>query len=210
MLDDPRYRALYDYDLVGVYEIDVPAGWSDLTAYLADLKRSLHALHRMKTHPIGQSLRHGSQTSGSLLASGDRTIRAFFQAIDGPIRRHMAMMGQGSDPARARNGGDYKLSGAWSVRLQAGGFHVDHVHPEGWISSACYIDLPAAVDSPGREGWLKFGEPGIGTDPPLEAEHYVRPRPGLLALFPSYMWHGTVPFTGQDERLTIAFDAVPK
>jgi hypothetical protein len=33
----------------------------------------------------------------------------------------------------------------------------------------------------------------------------------LLALFPSYMWHGTVPFSGapDDRRLTIAFDAVP-
>jgi tetratricopeptide (TPR) repeat protein len=195
MLGDPRYRDLYDYGLVGAYEIDAPAGWSDLPSFLADLKTSL---------------RHGSHTSGSLLASGDRTIRAFFQAIDGPIRRHLAMLGQGSDPVRARNRGDYKLSGAWSVRLQAGGLHVDRVQPEGWISGACYVDLPAAVDSAGREGWLKFGEPGVRTAPRLDAEHYVRPEPGLLVLFPSYMWHGAVPFTGQDERLTIAFDAVPK
>ena len=34
---------------------------------------------------------------------------------------------------------------------------------------------------------------------------------GLLVLFPSWMWHGTVPFSGgeQDRRLTIAFDVVP-
>jgi hypothetical protein len=31
----------------------------------------------------------------------------------------------------------------------------------------------------------------------------------MLALFPSYMWHGTVPFTQGAERLTIAFDLVP-
>ena len=30
-----------------------------------------------------------------------------------------------------------------------------------------------------------------------------------LALFPSYMWHGTVPFTGAKPRLTFAFDLVP-
>jgi hypothetical protein len=28
-------------------------------------------------------------------------------------------------------------------------------------------------------------------------------------LFPSYLWHGTVPFHGADTRLTIAFDVVP-
>ena len=38
----------------------------------------------------------------------------------------------------------------------------------------------------------------------------MRPKPGRLALFPSYMWHGTVPFTTDESRLTIAFDAVPK
>jgi hypothetical protein len=39
----------------------------------------------------------------------------------------------------------------------------------------------------------------------------VRPEPGLLALFPAYLWHGTVPFSGDpdDTRLTIAFDVVP-
>jgi hypothetical protein len=28
-------------------------------------------------------------------------------------------------------------------------------------------------------------------------------------LFPSYVWHGTVPFAGDQPRLTVAFDAVP-
>ena len=51
---------------------------------------------------------------------------------------------------------------------------------------------------------------GEGAAPPLGAEHYVRPEPGLLALFPSYMWHGTVPFGGEEPRLTIAFDIVPQ
>jgi hypothetical protein len=43
----------------------------------------------------------------------------------------------------------------------------------------------------------------------LQAEHWVQPKPGLLALFPSYMWHGTEPFGGTEPRLTIAFDLVP-
>lgn len=43
----------------------------------------------------------------------------------------------------------------------------------------------------------------------MEAEHFVRPEPGLLVLFPSYLWHGTEPFTSDQARLTIAFDALP-
>jgi hypothetical protein len=37
----------------------------------------------------------------------------------------------------------------------------------------------------------------------------VQPVPGRLVLFPSYMWHGTIPFHATTARTTIAFDAVP-
>ncbi|MEO8925573.1 MAG: putative 2OG-Fe(II) oxygenase [Caulobacteraceae bacterium] len=47
------------------------------------------------------------------------------------------------------------------------------------------------------------------TQPPLPPEHFVKPEPGLLVLFPSYMWHGTVQFSGDQPRLTIAFDVAP-
>jgi hypothetical protein len=108
-----------------------------------------------------------------------------------------------------RNTGRWAFQGAWSVRLRPHGFHADHVHSQGWLSSACYLSLPPAVEGPERQGWLKFGQPGVATDPPLGPEHFVKPEPGLLALFPSYMWHGTVPFGGTEPRLTIAFDLVP-
>jgi hypothetical protein len=188
--------------------IDTPEGWPSLDAFLADLTLSLAPLHTRRTHPIGQSLRHGSQTSQSLDLSKDPVIRAFFAAIDGPIRRRLAALGQGPDIVRARNTGAYAFNGVWSVRLRPQGFHADHLHPRGWLSSACYIALPGAV-ARDREGWLKFGEPGVPTQPSLPAQHYIKPEPGLLALFPSYMWHGTVPFGGDEPRLTIAFDLIP-
>jgi tetratricopeptide (TPR) repeat protein len=210
MMGDPRYPILHDYErLVRPHTIDTPEGWPDLKAYLVDLRAALRRLHTFETHPFDQSLRHGSQTSQDLTKLEDPPIRAFFQAIDGPIRRHMEAIGHGRDPHRRRNTGAYKIAGIWSVLLRPQGFHIDHVHPEGWLSSACYIELPPAIDSEGREGWIKFGEPGVPTLPPLEAEHFVRPEPGMLVLFPSYMWHGTVPFGGDATRMTIAFDVVP-
>ena len=206
---DPRYATLYDYDsMVSASRIDTPEGWPNLESFLASLAVSLDRLHGFKTHPIGQSVRHGSQTSYSLTLSDDPVIRAFFMAIDGPIRRHMASLGGGSDPVRSRNTGAYRFNGVWSVRLQPNGYHSNHLHPRGWLSSACYIVLPSAVERD-REGWLKFGEPGVPTMPRLAPEYFVKPQPGLLALFPSYMWHGTVPFGGAEPRLTIAFDIVP-
>jgi hypothetical protein len=96
------------------------------------------------------------------------------------------------------------------VLLKPNGFHVNHYHPLGWLSSAFYVEVPnGALDSADREGWIKFGEPPWLTVPPMPPEHYIRPQPGKLVLFPSYMWHGTVPFTTAESRMSIAFDIVP-
>lgn len=207
---DPRAMTPADYAaVVAGHLIDTPPGWATLEAYLADLARALAPLHGLTEHPVGQSLRHGTQTSVDLRHSQDPAIRAFFTAIDGPIRRHMTLLGQGSDPLRSRNTGDYRLAGCWSVRLRPGGFHTPHFHSKGWLSSACHIVLPSVVEGEGKEGWLAFGAPAFDGVQPLPPDHYEKPRPGRLVLFPSYMWHGTVPFSGTESRLTIAFDVVP-
>lgn len=208
--DEAGWRALYDYEaMVRPAFIETPKGWPDLESFLADLAASLRRLHGLKTHPVGQSLRHGTQTNVDLLAVDDPAIKALFRALDAPIRRYMSALPPGRDPLRRRNTGRYSIAGAWSIQLQPNGFHENHYHPEGWLSSAFYVDLPDATRAGGKEGWIKFGQPGIPTTPPLEPEHYVQPEPGKLVLFPSYMWHGTVPFGGDQPRLTVAFDVVP-
>lgn len=204
---DPRYKALYDYDRnVRTFTLETPSGWSSLTAYLSDLRTVLNDMHDLVTHPLGQSVRGGSQTMQNLSRAPSPVLRAFFAAIDEPICRYIADLGPGKDSLRRRNQGGYALGGNWSVSLRSSGFHTDHVHPKGWISSAFYVSTPDAVEAGGHEGWLKFGQPGIATQPPLEAEHWIKPEPGTLVLFPSHMWHGTEPFTSQERRLSIAFD----
>jgi tetratricopeptide (TPR) repeat protein len=196
---DARYKALYDYDrLVKTYRIDPPEGWPRLDDYLGDLGQALDKIHGPLTHPVGQSLRHGSQTTLRLSDYPDEAVRALFRAIDAPIRRHLAAIGEPDQ--------GYKIAGSWSVRLNSGGFHINHIHPEGWLSSAFYVRTPKTLQ--GLEGALKFGEPGPPTSPPLREDHWVKPEPGMLVLFPSYMWHGTVPFFSEEKRLSCAFDIV--
>lgn len=213
LLGDERYARLCDYEnLVMPLELAAPPGWPDLASFFADLKVSLNRLHNPHGHPLlFQSLRHGTETTQELSRNSDAAIQALFGTFAAPIRRYLERIGQGSDPLRRRNNGRWHFNGSWSVRLRSSGHHRNHVHPRGWISSACYIELPDIVsDTQSSAGILTFGDPGIATPSPLPAEYSVRPSVGMLVLFPSYFWHGTVPFFSDQPRLTVAFDAVPE
>ena len=212
LLGDRRYAALCDYaNLVDVQKLEVPPGYGSLDEFLAVVKAELEGLHEFHAHPLQQSVRGGSQLH---LQPGDierPVLKALFAGITQAVQRFVARIGRGTDPLRARNTGRFGFSGAWSVRLRSGGHHADHVHPQGWISSACYIAVPPNVgrDESDHAGWLRLGKPAIPTLPPLEPERHVRPEPGTLVLFPAYMWHGVEPFDSPSPRLSVAFDIVP-
>ena len=210
LLGDPRYEELYDYErFVQPYVIETPPGWSSIEEFRLDLNAALKERHKFKAQPLDQSLRNGTQTPRGLLGDSDPIIVAFLQALKDPIAQYREHIGtRSTHPMTMRNHGEVVMTGCWSVRLQKGGFHVNHVHSEGWISSAYYAELPGEVeDTEAKSGWIKFGEPRFPV-PGATAGKYVQPEVGTLVLFPSYMWHGTMPIHGDEPRMTVAYDAV--
>lgn len=209
VLGDPEYRRLYDYErLVKSFVLQPVAPFTSIEDFNSAFARELAGLHRGVRHPLEQSLRGGTQTERNL-PRNNAVVAAFFAMLDAPIRGYIGNLRAGaSHPLDRRTSNGYRFSGSWSVQLEAGGFHIDHVHPGGWLSSAYYVNLPDVSDADSRAGWIKFGEAGMrvaGCGP----EHFVRPAAGMLVLFPSYMWHGTVPFASGGPRLTAAFDVLP-
>jgi uncharacterized protein (TIGR02466 family) len=199
---DARYDALYDYErLTSTEVIDAP-----LDALAADL----NARHRYQAHPFQQSVRGGGQLPLHAKEMECPSIAALFEQLREAVARYMTRLGTGTDPLRWRNSGRFALAGAWSVRLSSGGYHTDHVHQRGWLSSAFYVSVPPVMKpEAAHAGWLRLGRPGITTQPELPADRHVKPEPGKLVLFPSYMWHGVEPFESDQHRLTVAFDVVP-
>lgn len=187
----------------------------DLTGELPPLDRvaaTLRPLHLARVENIDQSVRGGTQTDGPLFSRIDPEIQLLRSAIMRAVERYIAHLPP-LDPlhptlAKARDR-RVRFAGSWSVRLAGQGHHANHVHPQGWLSSALHIALPdEAARGGGEAGWLALGQPqaGIGLDlPPVQM---IEPKPGQLILFPSTMWHGTVPFA-RGERLTVAFDVAP-
>lgn len=208
LLGDPRHDWL-DGDERLVRELDI----ADAMPPLETLAARLRELHVTQAHPIDQSLRGGTQTDGDILIRSEPLFREVRAALARAVEAYVAMLPAPDPhhPTLKEPRGGVRLVGGWSVRLTAQGFHVNHVHPRGWLSSAFYVALPPGVGDAdaGTDGWLALGCPPaeLGLDlPPLRL---IRPRPGRLALFPSTMWHGTLPFA-DGERLTIAFDVAPR
>ncbi len=213
ILGDERYESLVDIDrFVRAYELPVPEGFESIDAFNAAFLAALEQWQQYATHPLDQSLRQGIQTSRDLTGIDDPVIEAYVRALDEPIRAYMASVGStGGHPLTSRNTGDYRITGSWSVKLHGRGWHVNHVHPEGWISSAYYVAVPDDVeDEAGHSGWIKFGEPPFKCDPPLAPEKWIKPKAGMLVLFPSFMWHGTAPIHDDSTRVTAPFDVVPR
>ena len=197
--------------VVSIVDLPPPPGFATSEEFHTALVPLLQARHRQQNHPLDQSLRNGTQTSRNLLVNPGAEISALLQSFGEALADMQARSGRdATHPFHARNISPAEIVGCWSVRLRRSGFHVNHIHPEGWVSSAYYASVPGEVDdSTLRSGWLKFGEPRFAV-PGLAPFFEVQPRPGRLVLFPSYLWHGTNALRGDAPRISVAFDAVPQ
>jgi tetratricopeptide (TPR) repeat protein len=203
MMGDARHRWLEgDPRLVGVYDIGL------FPAELAALAEHLRRLHFATAAPLDQSVTGGTQTDGNLLLRAEVPIRDLRQRILAITERHLAQLpvAEPGHPTLLRRRAPVRIAGSWSVRLQDAGFHKDHVHPQGWFSSALYLSVPETLGDGAFDhaGWLSLGE-ARDLVPAIAPLRLIEPQPGRLVLFPSTMWHGTRPFPA-GERLTAAFD----
>lgn len=212
MLEDGRDEALNGYaTLVREFDLEPPDGFSDMESFNAELNAELDRLHPQTREFVNQSLRGGTQTPEHLFPAGLPLVTRLKQRIDEAVARYIAELGEDpSHPLLSRRAREFRYAGSWSSRLRDCGFHVNHIHQDGWISSCYYVALPEVVmDEAGKQGWIKFGEPALDVALKEPVKRAIQPAPGKLVLFPSYMWHGTVPFRDKAARTTIAFDVVP-
>lgn len=210
MTGDPRAEWLEgDAALIGVYDL------ADRIADLPGLAEHLRRLHMAREAPLDQSVRGGTQTDGNLLLRADPPLQALRRLLLDAVCDHFSRLprARAGHPTLLERREPLRIAGSWSVRLSGAGFHADHVHSQGWYSSALYVSLPETIGgaegADPHAGWLTIGE-ARELIPALAPLRLIEPRPGRLVLFPSTMWHGTRAYSA-GERLTVAFDiARPK
>jgi tetratricopeptide (TPR) repeat protein len=186
--------------------LQAPEGFADMASFNEALRKDVDAFHCYQRHPVDQSLRGGSQTCQNLATCGLPSMQAYLELCLEAACAYIDSVA--AHPIPHRGPVTPRIRSCWGVRLQPGGYHRSHIHPEGYLSAAYYLTTPESVA--GDHGAIRFGVPPFRLPQELEPIAQVQPTEGLLVLFPSYMWHGTVPTRNDDAtgtvRETLPFD----
>jgi uncharacterized protein (TIGR02466 family) len=156
-------------------------------------------------------LHHGVQSSGNLFKRPEASFQKLAILVADTIRNYRQQYANEDCMFIKAFPDEIEFSSSWYVKMQSGGHLTSHIHEEGWISGAVYLAMPkkkAAKD----EGSIELSTHGDGypqkhTDFPIKT---VAPNVGDVVFFPSSVFHRTLPFSSDEERICIAFDLKPR
>ena len=201
----------FDYPTVVLARrLPVPRGFADLASFNAVL--AAHAANHptLMTAPASHSTYQGLH-SGSLLVEPRGPVAPFEEAIESVVAGYWRRLSQATHLPFAESRPHDVVLAMWCIVLERGAHQGPHIHPAAWLSGVYYPQIPEGIRTgAGPEGWLEFGKPDGAfpskTEPPL---YRVRPEEGLVVVFPSYIYHRTLPFEDSGTRISVAFDVVP-
>lgn len=184
--------------------ISPPDSFATLKDYFIALTAELTSMHSSQVSPINQTVHGGTQTQANLFQNPNYLI----QHLKSEFERAIREMLQGVKGKKLLYDGfiiDGRLdnTGSWSVNIKSEGYHNDHIHPMGQLSTVCYIHLPPSISK--TNGGIRFGQPPFRYLSDTKA-YEIEPVVGRILVFPSCFWHGTNPYKGEGSRLTVAAD----
>ncbi|MBI1262853.1 MAG: tetratricopeptide repeat protein [Rhizobiales bacterium] len=188
-----------------------PPGFESVEAMNKTLAEALLADTTQVWEPAGKATRNGGQT-GLLLDAPREPFLSFEKALRQAINAHFDDMKlERSHPYFGQIPDEYRLD-IWGTLLAEQGHQHPHIHVGGWMSGVYYVALPDTMGDgeASQDGWIEFGRPPPDFDANFEPEVITyEPREGDAFFFPSYLFHRTLPFSGDKKRISIAFDVRP-
>ena len=193
--------------------LDVPEGYASMEEFNAALADALREDPSVVWEPVGKATRGGGQT-GLLLDKPREPFIAFEKTLRKAIDAHFASIRrEAGHPFFDQVPESYQID-MWGTLLSEAGHQHSHIHAGGWMSGVYYVALPPVVNEAGnkagQEGWIQFGAPPPEFTPEFEVETVTfEPQEGNAFFFPSYLFHRTLPFKGDTQRISLAFDIKP-
>jgi FOG: TPR repeat len=172
-------------------------------------------LHDIKSLQIAERkqgrLYYGIQSAGNLLQRAEPSFQKLAALIRAKVKAYQKYFAGSDDALIKLFPKELEFASSWYLRMKQGGYLTSHIHEEGWISGCVYLQLPDK-GADGHEGSFEYGTDGDDY-PRLHDEfpsRIVDQVVGDLVLFPSSLFHRTLPFQAEQERVCVAFDINPR
>lgn len=157
-------------------------------------------------------LTNGQQSAGNLFKRPEASFRALAELIKQEFLHYKKKFADADCELILSFPNELEFTSSWYVKIQQGGHLSAHIHEIGWVSGAVYLAMPAEN---GAEGAFEYGTHGDDypiltpkTSADFPKAHLI-PKVGDIVLFPSSLFHRTIPFSAHQERICIAFDLKP-
>jgi len=195
--------------LVALKALPLPEGYADIDAFNRDLVAAVEAHPTLAAPRPEMPMSHGRKT-GNLSPGDAPVLDALRAALTQALETHVAAVRQDGHPYLDAMPAKWRFS-LWANILSRQGEIGAHIHPAAWFSGAYYAEMPDGPSDPvAKPGWIEIGRPKdalAGDDWPIT--RFLESKVGHLALFPSYLYHRTVPFSGRGQRVSFGFDVIP-
>jgi uncharacterized protein (TIGR02466 family) len=190
-----------------VYRNSIPELAGENSALLQELLRDIE--HAEIAERKQGRLHNGIQSAGNLFKRPEESFRKLAQLVRDEAAKYCRKFSGAQCELIKSFPGNVEFSSSWYVKMRQGGHLDGHIHEEGWISGAVYLQMPKQAD--GDAGSFAYGT--HGDDYPRKhdnfPESFILPDVGDIVLFPSSLFHRTIPFKSDEERICIAFDIKP-
>lgn len=214
-------RKLIDLDrfvldrFVTVTDLAASGDYADPAAFEGALRDEITRNPTLKPDPAGKATRGGLQTAADLASTSDGALAALMGLLRSAVDTFVAGLpdrspNRSGDPFLATRPESAAIH-AWAVVYPGEGFQKSHIHYSGWLSGVYYVTAPKLSRGDDlRAGCLALGSLDLpeGRESPWGIRD-IRPAPGRLVLFPSFVPHATLPSKSPEPRICVAFDVVP-
>ncbi len=187
-------------DFVRKKELEILVNDNDLIKLIKEYAKS-----KIRDKKVQSLLNNGYQSPGNLFSEVDDTNMIIKDLILNEIEAYRNNY-KNEDCLFIKEWPDKTLLKAWVIKMEKDGFLKSHIHPLGWISGVIYLDVPNKNKD---EGNIELGYEGYNypsKNKEKTPKKIIDVYAGDILLFPSSLFHQTIPFTSNNERICIAFD----